>query len=531
LWNLQDTGRMLDWVVEGARAALVESASFIPFGFLLWLAWRGSRSFARGLVVLLSGFILTMVTVGVGIRGFPDNLDLVFPMSGYVVGIWAGSRWFRGPKARLWLIPQLGLLLLVLAAAASGFLLLALENEPLDIEVARVTSAEKRRLVELVRNRQARHLNGIRTRSLRLEEKDVDLLLAWGLSLGSAGRKAKVHLEEAAGTFLISVKMPGAWHDAAYFNLQCAAKCSVLAGDLRLQLEKLQMGRVSLPRFLLSPLSPVAVSLVDRDPILGQILASIESLQVEPGSLEVVYREGTLHAVPALLERMGAKDNVLASTEIHIDHLLMNQDRFPEGEEMFGALMVAAFELARERSRAGSPSNENRAAIYALGVLAGHHRVADLIGLSFDENIESSVKRGLGQVTLRGREDWPRHFFVSAALAQLSAESVSGAVGLLKEELDVGEGGSGFSFSDLMADRAGTLFSVAATRDDQAAITMQTRLSRGFDVDDFFPPAADLPEGIPDEELRARYGGVGGAGYKQIEQEIERRLSACRGLK
>jgi hypothetical protein len=531
LWDLQDTGRFLDWIVGCVTAGLVEVALFVLFGFLLWLSWRGDSSVAHGLFVFLSGFVLTLIMVGICIGGFPDNLDLLSPIAGYVLGTWVGSRWLRGTRARLWLVPQLALFLLVVAAGAAGFVLLAVEDEPLAIEAARVTSAEKRRLVELLRSRQEGHLNGVAIRSLRLEEKDVDLILAWGLSLGSAGRKAKARLGEAEGALSVSVEVPGMRRDATYFNLQAAAQCNVQAGNLGLRLQKLQMGRVDLPRFILSFLSPLAVSIVERDPNLRRILAYVESLRIEPGALEVVYREGAFLEVPALLERLGAKDNVLASTEILIGHLLLNWDQLPEGEKRLGALVEAAFELARESSRAGSPSSENRAAIYALGVLAGHHRVADLIGLTFNDDTASTVRRGLGRVTLRGRTDWTRHFFVSAALDQISAESASDAVGLLKEELDAGEEGSGFSFSDLLADRAGTLFSLAATRDDQAALAMQARLSRGFYVDDFFPPAGDLPEGVTDEQLQAQYGGVGGARYRQIEQEIERRLAGCAGLK
>ncbi len=49
----------------------------------------------------------------------------------------------------------------------------------------------------------------------------------------------------------------------------------------------------------------------------------------------------------------------------------------------------------------------------------------------------------------------------------------------------------------------------------------------GFHVDEFFPPAADLPEGIPDAELQSRYGGVGGEPYRRLIAEIERRIAAC----
>ena len=120
---------------------------------------------------------------------------------------------------------------------------------------------------------------------------------------------------------------------------------------------------------------------------------------------------------------------------------------------------------------------------------------------------------------------------VSAALALLSNESLSDAAGLLKEELDAGEGGSGFSFSDLLADRAGTLFALAATRDKKSARRMQDRLAAGFDIDEVFPPAADLPEGIQDAELQAKYGGVGGEEYMGVIREIERRLAGCEALR
>ncbi|MHC4400238.1 MAG: hypothetical protein ACYTG0_11225, partial [Planctomycetota bacterium] len=107
----------------------------------------------------------------------------------------------------------------------------------------------------------------------------------------------------------------------------------------------------------------------------------------------------------------------------------------------------------------------------------------------------------------------------------------SNEAGLFKEELDAGEGGSGFSFSDLLADRAGTMFALAATRDERSARGVQARLAAGPEIDDVFPPAADLPEGIPDGELQTQYGGVGGEKYKEVLREMQRRLETCEALR
>ncbi len=116
---------------------------------------------------------------------------------------------------------------------------------------------------------------------------------------------------------------------------------------------------------------------------------------------------------------------------------------------------------------------------------------------------------------------------MSGALTVLSAVAPSDAAGLLKEELDA-DGGSGFSFGDLLADRAGTTFAELATRDEETAAAVQasawppasasTTSSR---------PAKDLPEDIPDSELRARYGGVGGPLYRKYADEIERRVASA----
>ena len=59
---------------------------------------------------------------------------------------------------------------------------------------------------------------------------------------------------------------------------------------------------------------------------------------------------------------------------------------------------------------------------------------------------------------------------------------------------------------------------------------MQRRLRSGFAVDDFFPQAADLPENLTTEQIRASYGGVGSQRYRQVRGDIEARLDRCPAL-
>src|SRR5204863_1514805 len=123
-----------------------------------------------------------------------------------------------------------------------------------------------------------------------------------------------------------------------------------------------------------------------------------------------------------------------------------------------------------------------------------HSRVEQLVGSVMDP-AQHQIARTFTGATLREREDWTHHFFVSASISVLSSRGISDGVGIFKEELD-SDGGSGFSFGDLLADRAGVTFAMAATRDDASARAIQDRLAHGYRVDDFMPAGADLPENM-----------------------------------
>ena len=155
----------------------------------------------------------------------------------------------------------------------------------------------------------------------------------------------------------------------------------------------------------------------------------------------------------------------------------------------------------------------------------GHPHVATLAGLSVPPD-STWLARRQGELLLRQRDDWVKHFLVSAGLTQITTALVSDAAGLLKEELDAG-GGSGFSFGDLLADRAGTLFGETAVRSAASARALQDRIIDAWRVGDFMPEGGDLPEDLQDAAFTARFGGVGGAGYRAMVARIEARLLTC----
>jgi hypothetical protein len=97
----------------------------------------------------------------------------------------------------------------------------------------------------------------------------------------------------------------------------------------------------------------------------------------------------------------------------------------------------------------------------------------------------------------------------------------------LFKEVDDSRGGSGFSFNDLAADRAGVRLGEKATDSAASAKKLQQSLGRpGLSEADFMPSVEGLPEFMPEPEFKARFGGIGAPAYNNMMQEIERRVGA-----
>ena len=96
---------------------------------------------------------------------------------------------------------------------------------------------------------------------------------------------------------------------------------------------------------------------------------------------------------------------------------------------------------------------------------------------------------------------------------------------MYKEVAD-SRGGSGFSFSDIAADHAGTRFGEKASTSESAARTLRRRIARGIADADLLPKVDDLPEFMQEAEFKARFGGVGMPAYQAMLDDIDRRVSA-----
>jgi hypothetical protein len=183
------------------------------------------------------------------------------------------------------------------------------------------------------------------------------------------------------------------------------------------------------------------------------------------------------------------------------------------------ALTKPLFQLARDRGNSGQAVAENRAVILVLTFYANHQDFKKLIPES--KTWTAPVWR---TVTLHDRADFPKHYLISAMLAAYSGTPLSNAVGLFKEVED-SRGGSGFSFNDIAADRAGVRLGELATGNESKAGKLQALMATANESD-IMPVTADLPEFMPEAEFNRRFGGLKGEPYRHMMEKIEQRIAA-----
>jgi hypothetical protein len=106
---------------------------------------------------------------------------------------------------------------------------------------------------------------------------------------------------------------------------------------------------------------------------------------------------------------------------------------------------------------------------------------------------------------------------VNGQVAQVAGEA---------KELRDAQSGSGFSFIDLAADKAGTRFGEMATSSPENARRIQKTMSGIKDYSDFMPDPRNLPEHMNEAEFKQRYQSVDSPAYQEISKQIDARIAA-----
>ncbi len=535
VWDLQDSANLKSALTRWFISSIVYLIAYLAVGFLTaWLVRRSgaaTRAWPHPILLAIAVCTVTASLASVaaaspGIQ-WPNVADVVWTLPAGLIGAWIGSAVLRRRVCvtRLILVAVLG------TALTSMTVTRIFSPQASTFKSTQIHSSDRVRLVKLLRDNNPAALAEGESGVLALTADDINLLLAWGLSLGSTQRKIRVGFAPNLATIRLSAYLPFEPRQLRYLNIIGKGHIRLRHGDIDLRIDSLRVGRIELPPPIRWLLESKIAAIIRREPIAAPILDGITRTEIDTNRLTVHYRRidmpDTLRG--SLFGTFGAEKAVREALTAQIKLLLAISRKADDYDDLFSVYLQTAFQLAQQRSKNSDPILQNRAAIIALGAALGHRHIGLLVEQFPDESLAQIPENLLRQVQLRGRNDWSRHFFVAAALEAISTERVSFDTSLLKEEYDADASGrGGFSFSDLAADRAGIQFAVAATQDDDSARAIQAGFLWTFAGEDVFPDVADLPDDISMTELDIEYDGVDGARYKQLLAEIDRRIADCR---
>jgi len=407
------------------------------------------------------------------------------------------------------------LLVVLLLAVPVVVVLAALQPAPVveyDIEF---TETDARRARELLKTHDPRRLQAGDIRTITLTGDELNLLL----------RHAGQHLLPGAVRLILKDGRIMAEATATvppnplgrYLNL--TARLDMTPGTPRLT--TVRLGTLPVPATLANLLLTGGHQLLERHDAYRQAVGAINGIRVAPGRLHVVYqwRPELVDEVQAMGRELLPRGEIRRLLAYH--ERLVAATRGRAGRSMaLGDLLGPMFQLARNRSLGDNdPAVENRSALVVLALYIQGVDLPRLLGVA-------PLTRPTAVVPLLAeRQDLAQHFLISAGIAVAGGGGLADAVGLLKE-VDDARYGSGFSFTDLAADRAGVRFAQHATGSAGQAREIQTRMATGVTGDQLLPDLTGLDEFLGEDTFRRRYESLDSPAYRRVIEDIEARIGS-----
>ncbi|MEM1361925.1 MAG: hypothetical protein AAGF94_09455 [Pseudomonadota bacterium] len=323
----------------------------------------------------------------------------------------------------------------------------------------------------------------------------------------------------------ISAQVPG-MPQLGWVNFD--AKASPSADGL--EVDYVQLGRMSLPPGLTIMLLSRGIDVATPDKLGTLLLQSIEGLQADHG-VAVLTLDAGGEGGESLLSRVtsqisqatGRPDTAVIKAHYDAMASAAAARALPGGGSVSPWVAFTVERIAETSYENQKAAREDmRAAIVALAAHCGGNLKA--LEAVIGEIHDGPASRCDG-TKLSGRIDLRKHFTLSAGFQAIGGSAVSFGLGEVKELVDAGRsGGSGYSFDDIAADRAGIFFAELAVLDTPDQISaLATKLGK---EQDFMPSIAGLPSRMSERAFQAQFGEVDSPAYNDMIADIDSRITA-----
>lgn len=404
-----------------------------------------------------------------------------------------------------------------------GVLFAAMESAPVVKVRTPASASDAARVKALLREFKALTDATATQRKMRVSQSDMNGALALAARALPFLRGTALVTPDAVRTALsvdASLIPGGRW-----LNLSVDVKPS----DRGLDLSSIQLGPFGLPAGLALPALGFVLDVVLGGD-LGQVaIKTIDGVAIDGESVDLgvtLTRAERTALARRAKEFVRATAMVSSPVDVRGYYLALHtavRDGRLSSEGSVVEFLRFAMDRAYQRMKTDGGSGEFQSALHALAIYCGHVTYQRLVGDVVPAGM-TGKPTGCANATLGGRRDLRRHFVISAGLQAASDAGIVFAIGEFKELLDSNRGGSGFSFDDLAANRAGIRFAMTLieAKPEQLKGLLDTLGTERA----IFPRISDVPAGLSDSEFERRFGNIDNPAYQEVLANIERRIDA-----
>ena len=414
--------------------------------------------------------------------------------------------------------------LLVLSLSAPLIILLtALQTAPTILENEPITMREVSTVESLILNMAPEALGESSVMGLSLDISEINLLIRYSLRLTGLSEKwnARLAVKENSVISTINWNLLSEWLPV-YMNLNG----TFLNEDGQLHLSQLTIGKIKVPENWIAWFEEVVrtnlLTSSSAYQMFGQIRekVSVKSITDSKVQIEMQWEPELVLQISDQVQRL------LISSEdqerIIKQYLLINDivTTLPSDTRAISltALLAPMFDAAYKNSIVNDdPIGENRALFQTLAIYVNNDEISKLIEESDVRNIP---KAKFIEVRLLRRQDLAQHVASIAAISVSLGPELAELVSTTKETYDA-RYRSGFSFSDLTANKVGLALAGLAIKNRGSAFELQRRLTNIETETDLIPEVGSNRDGISESDFNAIYADRSSAEYLERINEIK----------
>ena len=346
--------------------------------------------------------------------------------------------------------------------------------------------------------------------SLALTERDLNIACAYLLNLFTDSQ-SHIQLNAEYLNFQLRFTLPDNLF-GRYIDIQFQL---YIPANHYPNVKNLQIGKITVADLYAGLLIEQAIEHSSLSQYLNLITKNLKDIQLQAQELHIKYQlpATTMHSIQRLLAPK-IDERALAQYQAVLDDTLRQHK--PRQLLSLSDILQPLFQLAQQRSTRANAIDENRLVIFIANRYINHP-------LPIDKNAPSLPHY---RVFMYRRIDMAQHFMWSAALAASGSAQLANTIGTEKE-LNDSKRGSGFSFIDLGADRAGMNFGKQATASPEQAMKIQEKMARVEHYQAFMPDIKDLPEGLSSQAFKEQYQSIYSSKYQSILEDIDQRIADC----